>query len=94
MNMSSHCILRAFLLEMGRLRTLTQAQLSEYYQQAVIKQQGLALLSEISSISASNDPADYAHPVGGTQFSNASALQQALPVQPKENKRVEDHREP
>lgn len=78
----------------ARMRSLTQSQLSEYYQQAVIKQQGLALLSEISGVGAGSDPADYAHPAGWTLFPNASALQQALPVQPKETERVEDRPEP
>lgn len=78
----------------ARLRALTQSQLSEYYQQAVIKQQGLALLSEISGVGAGKDPADYAHPAGWTMFPDASALQQALPVQPKETERVEDRPEP
>lgn len=78
----------------ARLRTLTQPQLSDYFQRAVIKQQGLALLSQISGGGAGNDPADYAHPTGWDLFFDASALQQALPVQPKEADGTDDRREP
>ncbi|MEN3258254.1 pitrilysin [Sodalis endosymbiont of Spalangia cameroni] len=78
----------------ARLRTLTQPQLSDYFQRAIIKQQGLALLSQISGVGAGNDTADYAHPTGWALFSDASALQQALPVQPKEADGADDRREP
>ncbi|HEJ7909303.1 TPA: pitrilysin [Serratia marcescens] len=61
----------------AQVQQLTPAKLADYFHQAVIQPQGLAVLSQVSG--SGQDKADYAAPKGWVTYPNASALQQILP---------------
>lgn len=60
-----------------QVQQLTPAKLADYFHQAVIQPQGLAVLSQVSG--SGQDKADYAAPKDWVTYPNASALQQILP---------------
>ncbi|WP_075183164.1 pitrilysin [Pantoea sp. 1.19] len=59
-------------------KRLTPAALADFFHRAVIQQQGLAMLSQISG--SHHGKVDYAAPVGFTTWKTLAALQQSLPV--------------
>ncbi|EJA2548558.1 pitrilysin [Serratia marcescens] len=61
----------------AQVQQLTSAKLADYFHQAVIQPQGLAVLSQVSG--SGQDKADYAAPKDWVTYPNASALQQILP---------------
>ncbi|MGD8108425.1 pitrilysin [Pantoea sp. FN0302] len=61
-----------------QLKTLTPQSLADFFHQAVIAKQGLAMLSQISG--SQHGKADYASPQGWKTWPNVSSLQQTLPV--------------
>lgn len=61
----------------AQVQQLTPAKLADFFHQAVIEPNGLAVLSQVSG--SSQDKADYAAPQGWQSVPNASALQQTLP---------------
>ncbi|MCS3407356.1 pitrilysin [Serratia sp. AKBS12] len=61
----------------AQIQQLTPAKLADFFHQAVIQPNGLAVLSQVSG--SSQDKADYAAPQGWQSMPNASALQQTLP---------------
>jgi len=61
----------------AQVQQLTPAKLADFFHQAVIEPNGLAVLSQVSG--SSQDKADYAAPQGWQSMPNASALQQTLP---------------
>ncbi len=61
----------------NQIDRLTPADLIKYYQQAVLRPQGLALLSQVLGNGAKGH---YAAPAGWTLYENASSLQKTLPV--------------
>ncbi len=62
----------------AQVQILTPAKLADYFQQAVIKPQGLALLSQVSG--SSQQQADFATPgEDWVTYPNASSLQKTLP---------------
>ncbi|BEO67613.1 protease III [Serratia marcescens] len=61
----------------AQVQQLTPAKLADYFHQAVIQPQGLAVLSQVSG--SGQDKADYAAPKDWSTYPNASALQQILP---------------
>lgn len=61
----------------AQVQQLTPAKLADYFHQAVIQPQGLAVLSQVSG--SGQDKADYAAPNDWVTYPNASALQQILP---------------
>ncbi|PVZ85330.1 pitrilysin [Serratia sp. S1B] len=64
----------------AQIRLLTPVKLADFFHQAVIAPQGLALLSQVSG--SSQQKADFATPgESWVTFANASALQQTLPRQ-------------
>ncbi|MBH1932099.1 pitrilysin [Serratia rubidaea] len=63
----------------AQIEQLTPAKLADFFHQAVMQPQGLAVLSQVSG--SSQGKADYAAPQGWTAYPNASALQQTMPRQ-------------
>lgn len=63
---------------LAELDKLTSKQLADFFHQAVIAPQGLAVLSQVSG-NAQPQP-DYAAPEGWPLYANASSLQQTLPI--------------
>ncbi|CNE85834.1 protease III [Yersinia nurmii] len=61
----------------AQVRQINNAELADYFQQAVIKPQGLALLSQVKG--NGKDAGSYAAPKGWKTYPNASSLQQTLP---------------
>ncbi|WP_161545018.1 pitrilysin [Serratia marcescens] len=61
----------------AQVQQLTPAKLADYFHQAVIQPQGLAVLSQVSG--SGQDKADYAAPNDWVTYPNASVLQQILP---------------
>lgn len=61
-----------------RIRALTPETLATFFHNAVIKPQGLTLLSQISG--SQHGKADYANPESFTQWEQLSKLQQSFPV--------------
>ncbi|CAI1108203.1 pitrilysin [Serratia entomophila] len=61
----------------AQVQQLTPAKLADFFHQAVIQPQGLAVLSQVSG--SGQDKADYAEQKGWVTYPNASALQQVLP---------------
>ncbi|WP_058913732.1 pitrilysin [Entomohabitans teleogrylli] len=62
----------------AEIRQLTPAKLADFFRQAVIERQGMAILSQISG--SHSGKAEYAHPQGWKVWDNASELQQSLPL--------------
>lgn len=61
-----------------QIALLTPQGLADFFHQAVVKQQGLVLMSQISG--AQHDKADYAQNKGFKTWKDVSSLQQSLPV--------------
>lgn len=61
----------------AQVKQLTPAKLADFFHQAVIAPQGLAVLSQVSG--SGQDKADYAEQKGWVTYSDASALQHVLP---------------
>jgi len=61
----------------AQVQQLTPAKLADFFHQAVIQPQGLAVLSQVSG--SGQDKAEYAEQKGWVTYLNASALQQVLP---------------
>ncbi|ANI29913.1 protease [Yersinia entomophaga] len=61
----------------AQVRLINNAELADYFQQAVIKPQGLALLSQVKG--NGKDVGSYAAPKGWKTYPNVSSLQQTLP---------------
>ncbi|HFZ8995508.1 TPA: pitrilysin [Citrobacter freundii] len=67
----------------ARIKQLTPQKLADFFHQAVVEPQGMALLSQISG--SQNGKAEYAQPQGWKVWENASALQQTLPLLSEKN---------
>ncbi|CAI0961925.1 pitrilysin [Serratia quinivorans] len=61
-----------------QIKQLTPSKLADYFHQAVIKPQGLAVLSQVSG--SGQEKADYAVQPNWVTYPNASALQKTLPL--------------
>jgi protease-3 len=61
-----------------QIKQLTPTKLADYFHQAVIKPQGLAVLSQVSG--SGQEKADYAVQPNWVTYPNASALQKTLPL--------------
>ena len=61
-----------------QIKALTPQSLADFFHQAVIAKQGLAMLSQISG--SQHGKAEYAAPQGWKTWPNLSSLQQSLPV--------------
>ncbi|WP_114194526.1 pitrilysin [Edaphovirga cremea] len=64
-----------------QLEAVTSEQLIRYFREAIIKPQGLALLSQIKG--SGDQKGDFAAPASWTTFPDASSLQKTLPLQVK-----------
>lgn len=62
----------------AEIKKLTPEKLADFFHQAVIEQQGMAVLSQVSG--SHNGKADYAAPKGWKTWKEVSALQQSLPL--------------
>ncbi|BCG08236.1 pitrilysin [Buttiauxella agrestis] len=62
----------------AEIKKLTPQKLADFFHQAVIEQQGMAVLSQVSG--SHNGKADYAAPDGWKTWKEVSALQQSLPL--------------
>lgn len=62
----------------AEIKKLTPQKLADFFHQAVIEQQGMAILSQVSG--SHNGKADYAAPDGWKTWKEVSALQQSLPL--------------
>ncbi|KAA8997616.1 pitrilysin [Affinibrenneria salicis] len=62
---------------LAQLTSLTQRELADFFRQAVVVPQGMALLSQIAG--SQQGQTDYARPEGWQSWPNASSLQKALP---------------
>jgi protease-3 len=61
------------------IKSLTQQELADYFHKAVIKMNGLAMLSQVSGNDAKT--ADYAKPAGFKTYPNTSSIQKTFPHQ-------------
>jgi protease-3 len=61
------------------IKSLTQEELADYFHKAVIKMNGLAMLSQVSGNDAKT--ADYAKPAGFKTYPNTSSIQKTFPHQ-------------
>ncbi|WP_318370506.1 pitrilysin [Enterobacter sp.] len=64
----------------AQIKLLTPQKLADFFHQAVVEPQGMAILSQISG--SQNGKADYAHPEGWKVWDNVSALQRTMPLIP------------
>lgn len=62
----------------AQIKLLTPQKLADFFHQAVVKPQGMAILSQISG--SQSGKAEYARPQGWKVWDSASALQQSLPL--------------
>lgn len=62
----------------ARIKQLTPQNLADFFHQAVVKPQGMAILSQISG--SQSGKAEYAQPPGWKVWDNVSELQQSLPL--------------
>ncbi|MTH45310.1 pitrilysin [Intestinirhabdus alba] len=62
----------------ARIKELTPQKLADFFHQAVVEPQGMAILSQISG--SQSGKAEYARPAGWKTWENASALQQTMPL--------------
>lgn len=67
----------------AQIKALTPQKLADFFHQAVVEPQGMAILSQISG--SQSGKADYARPDGWTVWKDASALQQSLPLMSEKN---------
>ncbi|GAB7259060.1 hypothetical protein DZS_06460 [Dickeya ananatis] len=70
----------------GQLASISSAQLTDFFRQA-LHPQGLAILSQISGSASGH--VDYARPLEWQFYASTSALQQTLPLKPTEQKQTE-----
>ncbi|VFT67786.1 exonuclease V subunit beta [Escherichia coli] len=62
----------------AQIKLLTPQKLADFFHQAVVEPQGMAILSQISG--SQNGKAEYVHPEGWKVWENVSALQQTMPL--------------
>ncbi|MDT3413590.1 pitrilysin [Kosakonia cowanii] len=67
----------------AQIKALTPQKLADFFHQAVVEPQGMAILSQISG--SQSGKADYARPDGWKVWKDASALQQSLPLMSVKN---------
>lgn len=67
----------------AQIKALTPQKLADFFHQAVVEPQGMAILSQISG--SQSGKADYARPDGWKVWKDASALQQSLPLMSEKN---------
>ncbi|WP_336851906.1 pitrilysin [Pseudescherichia vulneris] len=62
----------------AEIKQLTPQKLAEFFHQAVVEPQGMAILSQVSG--TPSDKSGYVHPEGWKVWDNVSALQRTLPL--------------
>ncbi|EAY4650311.1 pitrilysin [Salmonella enterica] len=67
----------------AQIKLLTPQKLADFFHQAVVEPQGMAILSQIAG--SQNGKAEYVHPAGWKVWDNVSALQQTLPLMSEKN---------
>ena len=67
----------------AQIKLLTPQKLADFFHQAVVEPQGIAILSQISG--SQNGKAEYVHPEGWKVWENVSALQQTMPLMSEKN---------
>ncbi|HGK5300882.1 TPA: pitrilysin [Salmonella enterica subsp. enterica serovar Thompson] len=67
----------------AQIKLLTPQKLADFFHQAVVESQGMAILSQIAG--SQNGKAEYVHPTGWKVWDNVSALQQTLPLMSEKN---------
>ncbi len=67
----------------AQIKLLTPQKLADFFHQAVVEPQGMAILSQIAG--SQNGKAEYVHPTGWKVWDNVSALQQTLPLMSEKN---------
>lgn len=67
----------------AQIKLLTPQKLADFFHQAVVEPQGMAILSQIAG--SPNGKAEYVHPTGWKVWDNVSALQQTLPLMSEKN---------
>ncbi|HDJ2765581.1 TPA: pitrilysin, partial [Salmonella bongori] len=67
----------------AQIKLLTPQKLADFFHQAVVEPQGMAILSQISG--SQNGKAEYVHPTGWKVWDDVSALQQTLPLMSEKN---------
>lgn len=67
----------------AQIKQLTPQKLADFFHQAVVEPQGMAILSQISG--SQNGKAEYVHPEGWKVWENVSALQQTMPLMSEKN---------
>jgi protease-3 len=66
----------------AEIKQLTPQKVADFFHQAVVKPQGMAILSQVSG--SQNGKTDYVNPKGWTIWKSVSALQQSMPWSKKE----------
>ncbi len=67
----------------AQIKLLTPQKLADFFHQAVVEPQGMAILSQVSG--SQNGKAEYVHPEGWKVWENVSALQQTMPLMSEKN---------
>ncbi|AYL62773.1 pitrilysin [Citrobacter youngae] len=67
----------------AQIKLLTPQKLADFFHQAVVEPQGMAILSQVSG--SQNGKAEYVHPEGWKVWQTVSALQQTLPLMSDKN---------
>jgi len=67
----------------AQIKLLTPQKLADFFHQAVVEPQGMAVLSQISG--SQSGKAEYAQPEGWKVWDSVSALQQSLPLMSEKN---------
>ncbi|CDL39215.1 Protease III precursor [Citrobacter freundii] len=67
----------------AQIKLLTPQKLADFFHQAVVEPQGMAILSQVSG--SQNGQAEYVHPEGWKVWQTVSALQQTLPLMSDKN---------
>lgn len=67
----------------AQIKLLTPQKLADFFHQAVVEPQGMAILSQISG--SQSGKAEYAQPEGWKVWDSVSALQQSLPLMSEKN---------
>ncbi|MGV4200693.1 MULTISPECIES: pitrilysin [Citrobacter] len=67
----------------AQIKLLTPQKLADFFHQAVVEPQGMAILSQVSG--SQNGKAEYVHPEGWKVWPTVSALQQTLPLMSEKN---------
>ena len=68
---------------MAQIKLLAPQKLADFFHQAVVEPQGMAILSQVSG--SQNGQAEYVHPEGWKVWQTVSALQQTLPLMSDKN---------